>query len=858
MGLLDKFKNSLARVLTKGNAKYDQVIDHAVAEVKLLHRFFYMAKANEINSFIHFITPLTDKEKIDFAVYCIQQKFLYTDPNETYYGDDIRNHRNLVRTIFIQHIFKSKLLVDEQDLTLILQSIYGHEKKDMFYFREWGLSSLVNQLLKQYKDQVLTPEFVNAISYFKEQLALEKSTYWDKDKLKLIQKLDELIFVPSSPDEKKQVLFLGEDAFATFANPTILAKENAEKYLWFQLLDLAQKAKGSKPSNKYLSDAKVLIQALGADKFKKQTQAWFSFLISLKEIMIETVHQYEQGGSYTYRTYQFLSALNVEALKGLVWMNANFYDANTIQHLSKLAERCFKKIPEVGPTAASLGNACLFSLYQSKGLDGIGQLSRLRLKIKQANTLTIIEKYIQEAALKLGISTDEIEDLSVDDYGLVEGKRTYELGNFTCVIEIIGIGKSSLRWFKEEGVEQKTIPQIIKDKYAEKLKKIKATQKQIDQSTSAQRDRFDRMLRGNRVMTVQYFQEKYLQHGLISFVAKKVIFNFIQEGNIVQAACMNEVWQTSNSTSLQLDQFNEVSFWHPVTSSPQDVKAWREFLIQHQIQQPFKQAFREIYLLTEAELNTRTYSNRMAAHILKQHQYVTLAKGRNWKAKLIGSWDGGDDDTATLFLSEYNLRAEYWVNALQADEAYNETGIWNYVSTDQVRFVDTRTEEVINLIDVPTIPFSEVMRDIDLFVGVSSVGNDPTWRDSGGLPAYRDYWQAYSFGDLSEVAKNRKEILSSLIPRLKIAAVTSIQDKFVVVQGKIRTYKIHIGSTNILMEPNDQYLCIVPDRSTKSAADKVFLPFEGDQGLSVILSKAFLLAADDQITDSTITSQLHR
>ncbi len=728
----------------------------------------------------------------------------------------------------------------------------------MFYFREWGLSSLVNQLLKQYKDQTLSSDFIDAITYFKEQLVLEKSTYWDKDKLKLIQKLEELIFVPSSPEEKKQVLFLGEDAFSSFANQTILSKENPEKYLWFQILDLAQKAKGAKPNKKFLQEAKDLIQELGADKFKKQSQEWFSFVISLKEVMVETVHHYDKENSYTYRTFQFLSALNMEALKGLVWMNAHFHDANTIQHLAKLAERCFKKIPEVGAAAASVGNACLFSLYQSKGLDGIGQLSRLRLKIKQANTLTIIEKYIQEAALKLGISTDEIEDLAVDDYGLVNGKRTYELGTFTCILEIIGIGKSSLRWFKEDGVEQKTVPQVVKEKYAEKLKKIKSTQKQIDQTTSAQRDRFDRMLRGNRVMSMQYFQEKYLQHGLLSMVVQKVIFNLIHESKMMQATLVNNVWQTSDATTIQLDAFNQVSFWHPVTSKTQEVKAWREFLIQHQIQQPFKQAFREIYILTEAEINTRTYSNRMAAHILKQHQYVTLAKGRNWKAKLIGSWDGGEDDTATLTLPEYNLRAEYWVNALQADDAYNDTGIWNYVTTDQIRFVDTQNEEVKALIDIPMIPFSEVMRDIDLFVGVASVGNDATWRDSGGLPAYRDYWQAYSFGDLSEVAKNRKEILTSLIPRLKISAVTSIQDKFAVVKGKIRTYKIHIGSTNILMEPNDQYLCIVPDRSIKSVSENVFLPFEGDQGLSVILSKAFLLAADDQIKDTTITSQLYR
>lgn len=60
------------------------------------------------------------------------------------------------------------------------------------------------------------------------------------------------------------------------------------------------------------------------------------------------------------------------------------------------------------------------------------------------------------------------------------------------------------------------------------------------------------------------------------------------------------------------------------------------------------------------------------------------------------------------------------------------------------------------------------------------------------------------------------------------------------------------------MEPNDQYLCIVPERSEK-AREEVFLPFEGDRTLSVILSKAFLLAEDTRIKDPSITRQIgHR
>jgi hypothetical protein len=159
--------------------------------------------------------------------------------------------------------------------------------------------------------------------------------------------------------------------------------------------------------------------------------------------------------------------------------------------------------------------------------------------------------------------------------------------------------------------------------------------------------------------------------------------------------------------------------------------------------------------------------------------------------------------------------------------------------------------------EIPALVFSEIMRDVDLFVGVASVGNDPTWQDGGPGGRYRDYWQRYSFGELGETAQTRRAILERLVPRLKIAGQCSFTDRFLVVRGKLRTYKIHLGSGNILMEPNDQYLCIVPARSPGTVgADHLFLPFEGDGTLSIVLSKAFLLAADDTIKDPTIVRQI--
>lgn len=208
-------------------------------------------------------------------------------------------------------------------------------------------------------------------------------------------------------------------------------------------------------------------------------------------------------------------------------------------------------------------------------------------------------------------------------------------------------------------------------------------------------------------------------------------------------------------------------------------------------------------------------------------------------------------------MPRWDLAIEFWVESAGGREDTSDMGIFLNLSTDQVRFCEpTGTPRLLS--EVPALVFSEVMRDVDLFVGVCSIGNDPAWQDRGEGGQFGGYWQSYSFGDLSIAAKTRREVLERLLPRLKIANVCTLQEKFLVVRGLLRTYKIHLGSSNILMEPNDQYLCIVPDRSrsNSSSNERFFLPFEGDNTLAVILSKAFLLAEDSKIKDQSILRQI--
>ncbi|MEM9681401.1 MAG: DUF4132 domain-containing protein, partial [Bacteroidota bacterium] len=399
-------------------------------------------------------------------------------------------------------------------------------------------------------------------------------------------------------------------------------------------------------------------------------------------------------------------------------------------------------------------------------------------------------------------------------------------------------------------------------KLTNRLKDLRKEVKEIQKVYSAQKQRIDNQFILNRTWDYASFEKYYLNHGIVSTIASKLIWTFKSPDNQkADVILIENQWQSSEGEIIDwINSECTIQLWHPVFASEQDIIKWRNRIIDLELKQPIKQAFRELYILTDAEINTKNYSNRMAAHILKQHQFNALAGLRGWKYSLMGAYDDGRyDESCQRYLPEYDITAEYWIDELNDHDAFNDAGIWLYIATDQVKFKNAEGQ-VLDLIDVPKIVFSEIMRDVDLFVGVCSVGNDPEWQDNNGeRQTHRDYWTSYSFGDLTEIAKTRKSILEQLLPRLtKIRDKAKIDGKFLIVQGELRTYKIHIGSGNILMEPNDQYLCIVPSRSSDKATDKLFIPFEGDKGLSIVLSKAFLLAEDRKITDTTITSQINR
>ena len=110
-----------------------------------------------------------------------------------------------------------------------------------------------------------------------------------------------------------------------------------------------------------------------------------------------------------------------------------------------------------------------------------------------------------------------------------------------------------------------------------------------------------------------------------------------------------------------------VRLWHPMDADVAAVEAWRDRLEALQVTQPFAQVWREVYALTDAERATGTYTNRWAAHILKQHQAMTLARLNGWRVTHRMWVDAPNDEPWHLIIPAYNLVADYWVQGAGGD-----------------------------------------------------------------------------------------------------------------------------------------------------------------------------------------------
>jgi uncharacterized protein DUF4132 len=551
--------------------------------------------------------------------------------------------------------------------------------------------------------------------------------------------------------------------------------------------------------------------------------------------------------------------------KGVVWCLAERNDRETAVAVADFGIACLRKIQLLGAVSQKVGFSCVQALGAMDCSEAVAQLTRLRAKVKYTVARRLIEKSLRQAAERSGLTVQALEDISVDRYGLdAEGKAEIEIGDAKAVVRLAEDGKVGVAWFNADGKLAKSAPSHVKKAFPKEVRGVASLAKELEQAYFAQRTRLESSFLLPGGMPLAHWRQYFIDHPLLGFLGRRLIWVFRNE----QGWERSGVWSRqgvidSSGNAVDLTSAQTVRLWHPLASEADEVQRWRERIFAAKVRQPFRQAFREFYAVTDAERETRMYSNRFAKVLMRQHQFAGLCRARGWDYRLMSThFDGAN--TPTRKLDAWDLRAEFYVDMPpDRDTSLHESalgeqsgaGINLFIGSDQVRFYRDRREVAVD--EVPAIVYSEVMRDVDLFTSVCAIGADESWTDQGDRGT-GIFSEDFNVQELMGIIELRRETLSLVLPHTPIQDRCKIHKTWLQVRGQLGTYRIEFawGGASMVTESTFRLLNIPRKVLDAVSLDFAAIPIEMDYRSEMILRKAYVLADDWKIDSPDLIQQL--
>jgi hypothetical protein len=551
--------------------------------------------------------------------------------------------------------------------------------------------------------------------------------------------------------------------------------------------------------------------------------------------------------------------------KGVVWCLAQRNDSETARAIADFGIACLRKIPLLGAVSQKVGFACAQALGAMECSEAVAQLTRLRAKVKYNVARRLIEKSLQQAAERSGLTVQELEDISVGHYGLdAQGQAEISIGDAIATVHLGEDGHAGVAWHNAEGKLVKGAPSQVKKAFPKEVRGVASLAKELEQIYLAQRARLDSSFVLPRGMPVAHWRKYFVEHPLLGFLGRRLIWLFRNDQGWERSGIWSGKDVTDSSENpVDLSAAQTVRLWHPLASDPAEVQRWRERIFAGKIRQPFRQAFREFYMVTEDERQTRTYSNRFAKVLMRQHQFASLCRARGWDYRLMSAdFDGANVPTKKFDL--WNIRVEFYVDIPSdrdrslVESALGEqsgAGINLFIGSDQVRFYRDGREVAID--EVPAILYSEVMRDVDLFTSVSAIGEDETWADQGDRGT-GIFSEEGTVRELSGIIDLRREMLSLVLPHTPIQDRCKIHKNWLQVRGQLGTYRIEFawGAAMLATESTFRFLRISRKILDAVSLDFSAIPADLDYRTETILRKAYVLADDWKIDSPDLIKQL--
>ena len=401
-------------------------------------------------------------------------------------------------------------------------------------------------------------------------------------------------------------------------------------------------------------------------------------------------------------------------------------------------KKCYITEPGIGIRREKLGNGCIWALGALPKGTGAPYLARILARIKYPKIRKKVDGQLNAAATAAGITRADLDEVIVPTHELdAAGCRTVAFDNGTATLVTDG-NTARIEWSNAQRKPIKSPTAALKGEKA-LMKEVKADLKELQADLAIQPQRLQRLYLQDRSWPAETWSERYLEQPLMRGFVRRLMW-LVERNDHAPVTALPDAAGTGlldRSGSPVALEGSAIRLWHPMMSPVEEIEAWRLRLEELCITQPFAQAWREVYALTDAERATSTYSNRWAAHILKQQQAMNLARLNGWTVTGRVWFDTANDQPWHLHIPEHGLVAEFWVEGAGGDDPETtDSGIYAYVNTDRLTFFRAipgaadsargpSTGDPLPLADIAPVVFSEVMRSGDLFTAVASIAADP-------------------------------------------------------------------------------------------------------------------------------------
>ena len=692
------------------------------------------------------------------------------------------------------------------------------------------------------RDQV-TDEMRKELRRMHLRLAPSSTGKYDPGTKELREKIGELIYI-----EGEKQLDPGRGPWSQIVFDEIKTKDDITRAGWEGLLGHCADLEQAVPGPKWKKKARELMSILGDAEVFAAMLRWLA--------LGPTPGQPSEARSPIEDSpYQ----------KGVVWCLAQRSDRDIAVAVADFGIACLRKVRLLGAVSQKVGFTCVQALGTMECGEAITQLTRLRAKVKYTVARRLIDKALQQAAERSGLTVHELEDISVSHYGLdAQGAAEISVGDAKAVARLCEDGRVAVTWRGADGKAAKTAPSPVKKAFPKEVRAVATLAKEVEQAFLAQRVRLESSFVQPHGMPLAHWRQYFIEHPLLGFLGRRLIWAFRNGDGAERTGIWTEQGVVdSMEKPVDLAGAQTVRLWHPLASDPEEVRRWRERIFTMKIRQPFRQAFREFYEVTDGERETRRYSNRFAKVLMRQHQFASLCRARGWDYRLMGTnFDGAN--TPMKKFDEWKMHVQFYVDLppdrdpALLDSALGEqsgAGINLFIGSDQVRFYREGSEIAVD--EVPAILYSEVMRDIDLFTSVCAVGGDETWTDQGerGTGIFSE---DYNLQELLGLIALRRETLALILPHTPINDRCKIHKTWMDVRGQLGPYRIEFvwGGAALITDSGIRRLKIPNKILDAVVLDFAAIPIDLDYRTEMILRKAYLLADDWKIESPDLVQQL--